>query len=103
MKLKKIDNIFKSNYVLTYVLLTYKRRKTEYANVLRELRNKIPQNFTQFTIFFEDESRSKKRRRIISDTNNSENKNFDEFDFVQNYIKFRFFYSPNFSGKDEKE
>jgi hypothetical protein len=44
-KIRRIDNSFKSNYVLVYILLIYKRRKTEYASVLRELRDKIPLNF----------------------------------------------------------
>jgi uncharacterized membrane protein len=102
-KIKKINNSLKNNYVLTYILLTYKRRKTEYMSVLRELRNKIPLSFTQFTILLENESRPRKRRRIASDTNNSENKDFDNSNFIQNYIKFRFSHLSNFSGKDEKE
>jgi hypothetical protein len=80
-EIKRIDNSFKSNYVLAYIFLIYKRRKAEYANVLRELRDKIPLNFIQF-FFSEDESRSRKRRRIVSDTNNFENKNFDDSDFI---------------------
>jgi hypothetical protein len=42
---KRIDNSLKSNYVLIYIFLTYKRRKTEYASALRELRDEIPLNF----------------------------------------------------------
>jgi hypothetical protein len=44
-KIKRINNSFESNYVLVYIFLIYKRRKAEYANVLRELRNEIPLNF----------------------------------------------------------
>jgi hypothetical protein len=102
-EIRRIDDSFKSNYVLVYILLIYKRRKAEYASVLRELRGEVPLNFIQFIIFSEDESRPRKRRRIVSDTDNFENKNFDDSDFVQNYIKFRFSYPSNFSGKDEKE
>jgi hypothetical protein len=102
-KARRISDSLKNNYVLAYIFLTHKRRKTEYTSALRELRDKIPLNFIQFTIFLENESRSKKRRRIISDTNNFENKDFDDFDFVQNYIKFRFSHPSNFSEKDEKE
>jgi hypothetical protein len=69
---------------------------------LRELRNKIPLNFTQFIILPENESRPKKRQRIVNNTNNSEDKDFDDFNFVQNYIKFHFSYPSNFSGKDKK-
>jgi hypothetical protein len=43
--IKKIDGLFKSNYVLIYTFLTYKRRKIEYTSVLRELRNKVPLSF----------------------------------------------------------
>jgi hypothetical protein len=82
-KIRKINNSFKSNYVLAYIFLIHKRRKAEYINVLRELRNKIPLNFTQFTILSKDESRSKKRQRIVNNTDNFENKNFDDSDFVQ--------------------
>jgi hypothetical protein len=67
------------------------------------LRNEIPLNFIQFIIFSEDESRSRKRRRIANDINNSEDKDFDDSDFVQNYIKFRFSHFPNFSEKDKKK
>jgi hypothetical protein len=67
------------------------------------LRNKVPLNFIQFTIFSEKEFRPKKRRQIISNTNDSEDKDFDDFNFDQNYIKFRFSHPSNFSGKDEKE
>jgi hypothetical protein len=102
-EIKKIGDSFKSNYVLTYIFLIYKRRKAKYASVLRELRNKIPLDFIQFTILSKDEFYSKKRRRIVSNTDNSEDKNFDDSDFVQNYIKFRSFHPFNFSGKDEKK
>jgi hypothetical protein len=102
-EIKKIGDSFKSNYVLTYIFLIYKRRKAKYASVLRELRNKIPLDFIQFTILSKDEFYSKKRRRIVSNTDNSEDKNFDDSDFVQNYIKFRFSHPSNFSEKDEKE
>jgi hypothetical protein len=44
-KIRRIDNSFKSNYVLAYIFLTYKRRKIEYTSVLRELRNEIPLGF----------------------------------------------------------
>jgi hypothetical protein len=44
-KARKINDSLKNNYLLTYTLLTYKRRKAEYTNVLRELRNKILLNF----------------------------------------------------------
>jgi hypothetical protein len=89
--------------VLAYIFLIYKRRKAEYVSALRELRGEISLNFTQFTIFLKDESRPRKRRQIVSDINNSEDENFDDSNFVQNYIKFRSSYSLNFSGKDEKE
>jgi hypothetical protein len=102
-EIKRINNSLKSNYVLTYIFLIYKKRKAEYTNILRKLRNEIPLNFTQFIIFSEDESRPRKRQRIANNTNNSENKDFDDFNFVQNYIKFRFPHPPNFSGKDEKK
>jgi hypothetical protein len=46
LKIKKINNSLESNYVLTYIFLTYKRYKVEYTNVLRKLRNEIPLNFT---------------------------------------------------------
>jgi hypothetical protein len=45
IKIKKINNSFKSNYVLTYTFFTYKRRKAEYISLLGELRDKIPLNF----------------------------------------------------------
>jgi hypothetical protein len=32
-KIRKINNSFKSNYVLVYTFLIHKRRKAEYANV----------------------------------------------------------------------
>jgi hypothetical protein len=102
-KIRRISDSFENNYVLAYAFLTYKKRKTKYASALRELRNKIPLGFTQFTILSEDEFRPKKRRRNVSDTNNSENKNFDDSNFIQNYIKFRLSYPPNFSGKDKKK
>jgi hypothetical protein len=102
-KARRIDNSLKSNYVLTYIFLTHKRRKAEYANVLRELRNEIPLNFIKFIIFSEDEFRSKKYRRIVSNINNFENKNFDDSNFVQNYIKFHFSHFSNFSKKNEKK
>jgi hypothetical protein len=79
---RKIGNLLESNYILAYILLTHKRRKAEYASALRELRGEVPLNFIQFTILSEDESRPRKRRRIASDTNNSENENFDDFNFV---------------------
>jgi hypothetical protein len=44
-KIRKINNSLKNNYVLIYIFLIHKRRKTEYANVLWELRDKIPLNF----------------------------------------------------------
>jgi hypothetical protein len=44
-KIRKINNSLKSNYVLIYILLIYKRRKAEYANALRKLRDEIPLNF----------------------------------------------------------
>jgi hypothetical protein len=97
------SNSYHAVPAITYIFLIYKRRKTEYTNVLRKLRDKIPLNFIQFTVLPKNESRPKKYRRIVSDTNNSENKHFDDSDFVQNYIKFRFFHSSNFSGKNEKE
>jgi hypothetical protein len=81
-KVRRINNSLKSNYVLAYVLLIYKKRKIKYASALRELRDKILLNFIQFIIFSEDESRPKKCRRIVSNTNNSENENFDNFNFV---------------------
>jgi hypothetical protein len=102
-KAKKINDSLKSNYVLAYILLTYKKRKAKYASALRELRGEIPLNFIQFIILSEDESRPRKRRRIASDTDNSENKNFDDSDFVQNYIKFHSPHPPNFSGKNKKK
>jgi hypothetical protein len=100
---RRISNSLESNYVLAHALLTHKRRKAEYTSALRELRGEIPLNFTQFTVFPEDEPRPRKRRRIASDTNDSEDKDFDYSDFVQNYAKFRPPHPPNFSGKDEKE
>jgi hypothetical protein len=42
---RRINDSLKNNYVLTYIFLIYKRRKAEYANVLRELRDEIPLNF----------------------------------------------------------
>jgi hypothetical protein len=44
-EIRKIDNSLENNYVLVYILPIYKRRKAEYASVLRELHNKIPLNF----------------------------------------------------------
>jgi hypothetical protein len=79
---KRINNSLESNYVLIYIFLIHKRCKVEYASVLRELRDEISLNFIQFIIFSEDEFRPRKRRRIASDTDNSENENFDDSDFV---------------------
>jgi hypothetical protein len=81
-EVRRIDNSLKSNYVLTYIFLTYKRRKAEYTSVLRKLRDEVSLNFIQFIIFFKDEFRSRKRQRIVSDTDNFENKNFDNFNFI---------------------
>jgi hypothetical protein len=67
------------------------------------LRDKIPLDFIQFTIFFKNEPRPRKYQRIASDTNDSEDKDFDDSDFIQNYIKFYPSYPSNFSGKNEKE
>jgi hypothetical protein len=77
-----MNNSLKSNYILIYVFLIYKRCKAEYTNVLREMRNEISLNFIQFIIFSKNEFRSRKYRRIANNTNNSENKNFDNFNFV---------------------
>jgi hypothetical protein len=60
-KIRRIGDSLKSNYVLIYIFLIYKRCKVEYASVLRKLRDKIPLDFIQFIIFFEDEFRPKKR------------------------------------------
>jgi hypothetical protein len=100
-KIRRINNSLENNYVLIYIFLIHKRRKIEYASVLRELRDKIPLNFIQFAIFSEDEFYPRKRRRIVNNINNSENKNFDDSNFVQNYIKFRFSHLSNLSGKNE--
>jgi hypothetical protein len=53
--IRRIEDSLKNNYVLIYIFLIYKRRKAEYTNALRELRNEIPLNFMQFTVFPEDE------------------------------------------------
>jgi hypothetical protein len=81
-KIRRINNSLKNNYVLTHILFIYKRRKAEYASVLRKLRNEIPLNFIQFIILSENESRSRKRQRIVNNTNDFENENFAESDFV---------------------
>jgi hypothetical protein len=57
IKIKRSNDSFKNNYVLIYIFLIHKKRKTEYMSALRELRNKIPLNFIQFTIFSDDKSR----------------------------------------------
>jgi hypothetical protein len=44
-EIRKINDSLKSNYVLIYVFLIYKRRKAEYASVLRELRDEISLDF----------------------------------------------------------
>jgi hypothetical protein len=82
IKIKKINDSVESNYVLIYIFLIYKRRKAEYASVLRELRDEIPLNFIQFIILPKNESRPRKCRRIVSDINNSENENFDDSNFI---------------------
>jgi hypothetical protein len=79
---RRINDSLESNYVLIYALLIHKKRKTEYASVLRELRDEVPLGFIQFIVFSEDEFRPRKRQRIVSDTDNSENKDFDDSDFV---------------------
>jgi hypothetical protein len=61
-KIRRIGDSLKSNYVLIYILLIYKRRKTEYASVLRKLRGKVPLDFIQFIIFSENKFRSRKYR-----------------------------------------
>jgi hypothetical protein len=51
-------------------------------SVLRKLRDEVPLNFTRFIIFSKNEFRPRKRRRIVSDTNNFENKKFDDSNFI---------------------